>query len=215
MTRSYIKRTQRNESWCLMIKEKRQIKSGMKRFWLGLSNWEGGRTGFCDGENFERSVSGHVKFWVLELFKRRYLEGSCICEPSLGDRSALKTTDLGTFRTPTALKAADWMRLPLLFFLLQHLRIYSDTNKKTGKKVLVTVNTTSHGFNYHSNTHHQIFIPCRSPPIVNDPSMATDRAWLRKLDDPLSIQNRTMLNYIVATELGFFLISIFFRLYQI
>lgn len=78
--------------------------------------------------------------------------------------SALKTTDLGTFRTPTALKAADWMRLPLLFFLLQHLRIYSDTNKKTGKKLLVTVNTTSHGFNYHSNTHHQIFIPCRSPP---------------------------------------------------
>lgn len=117
MTRSYIKRTQRNKSWCLMIKEKRQIKSGVKRFWLGLSNWEGGRTSFCDRENSERSISGHVKFWVLELFKRRYLEGSCICEPSLGDRSALKTIDLGIFRTLMALRATDWMRLPFLFFL--------------------------------------------------------------------------------------------------
>ena len=55
----------------------------------------------------------------------------------------------------------------------------------------------------------QIFIPNHSPHCHMVSQWPTNRAWLRKLYDPLSLQNETTLNYTVATQFCFFLASMF------
>ena len=51
-----IMNTEKQEIFCLVIKGRKGSRLAQKVF--DLSNGEGGRTGFCDGENFGRSIVG-------------------------------------------------------------------------------------------------------------------------------------------------------------